>query len=73
MNLIKDHGTKLIGGAIAVVGTVTALDPAILQVLFGERGAGIVMAVGGLLTAIRGFQNSKASSVTSELEKQSNQ
>ena len=54
MQLLANHGTKLIGAAMTAVGAVAAADPATL----GKYGPAIVMIAGGLLTVLRGFQNS---------------
>lgn len=55
----KEHGTKLIGWVVSVVGALSAVDPALLQLVLGHRGLAIFTAVAGLLTVLRGKQNTK--------------
>ncbi len=59
MNLLSNHGTKLIGAAMTIVGAVAAADPATL----GKYGPAIIMIAGGLLTVLRGFQNSSSTPI----------
>lgn len=56
MSLIANHGTKIIGVLIIIFGAIAAADPGTL----GKYGPAIVMIAGGLLTVLRGFQNSAA-------------
>lgn len=58
MNLWSDHGTKLLGTFITVLGAITAAAPDTLTAIFGARAPAIAVAAGGLLTILRGFQNS---------------
>lgn len=55
----QEHGTKLIGSVVSAVGTLSALDPTLLQLVLGQRGLAIFTAVAGLLTVLRGKQNTK--------------
>lgn len=61
--LWKNHGTKVIGYATTVAGTIGALDPdtmtALLTAIAGERGPSLAMAVIGAITAYRGHLNTK--------------
>lgn len=59
MSIFKDHGTKLIGGLTTLVGLLGAVDPVVLQSAIGEKGVGYVVGAAGILTILRGFQNSK--------------
>lgn len=59
MNIFKDHGTKVIGGLTTLVGLLGAVDPAVLQATIGDKGMSYVVGVAGILTILRGFQNSK--------------
>ena len=54
MSVIANHGTKLIGAAITICGIVAAADPK----LMGQYGPAIVMIAGGIVTVLRGVQNS---------------
>lgn len=58
MNWFKSHGTKIIGGATTALGVLGAVDPNVLAGVLGPQGMAYVAAVGGLLTILRGFQNS---------------
>lgn len=58
MNLFKDHGTKLIGGLTTLVGLFGAIDPTVLQATIGDKGMSYVVGAAGILTILRGFQNS---------------
>ncbi len=60
MKLFADHGTKLIGSLTAAVGVLGAMDPAVITGLFGQNGMSYVATVAGILTILRGFQNTKA-------------
>lgn len=55
--MFKEHGTKIIGGAVTVLGVVAGINPAILAAL-GPWGIGAGVVAGGLWTILRGFQNS---------------
>lgn len=59
----KEHGTKIIGGATAVLGVVAAMTPQQLVDTFGQNAPGVVMAALGLLTVLRGFTNAKVNSI----------
>lgn len=56
--MFKDHGTKIIGTIFTLAGTFAAFSPEQVLALLGERGPGIVVALGGLATVLRGLQNS---------------
>jgi hypothetical protein len=56
--MFNEHGTKILGVVVTVLGLVVGLAPDQLTALFGERAPGIVMALGGVLTVLRGLQNS---------------
>lgn len=56
--MFKNHGTKIIGVAMGVLGTLMTLTPEQLTGLLGTRGAGIAVSLGALATILRGFQNS---------------
>ncbi len=58
MNLWTDHGTKLLGAFTTLLGLITAAAPDTLTSIFGPKGPAIAVAAGGLLTILRGFQNS---------------
>lgn len=53
MNPLPNHGTKILGAIMTILGAVAAAAPDTL----GKYGPAIVMAAGGLLTILRGFQN----------------
>lgn len=58
MGLFSNHGTKLIGAATTIVGALGALDPTVLVDTFGQKGVAGLTAFAGILTILRGFQNS---------------
>jgi hypothetical protein len=58
MSLFKNHATKLLGTLTAVVGALGAVDPTVLTGALGEKGIGVLTGVAGILTILRGFQNS---------------
>lgn len=58
MNWFKAHGTKILGTTLGALGVVTTMSPSTITDLLGDRGPGIVIACGGLLTFLRGLQNS---------------
>lgn len=58
MKLWQNHGTKIIGGAVTVLGTVAAVDPALVTAL-GPKAQAVAVIAGGLLTILRGIQNTK--------------
>lgn len=62
MNPLPNHGTKVLGGIVTVLGTIYAAiaqnaDPAMLALL-GKWAAPATLILGGVLTVLRGFQNS---------------
>ena len=59
-DLFSNHGTKFLGGLTAIVGAVGSLDPAVIQSIFGANGISYFTTLAGVLTILRGFQNSKA-------------
>jgi len=56
--MLNEHGTKILGVVIALLGSVMLLTPEQITAIMGERGPGIMTAIAGLLTVLRGFQNS---------------
>jgi hypothetical protein len=60
MSIFNDHGTKLLGGLTTAVGVLGSVDPAILQSIVGANGMSYFTAFAGILTILRGFQNTKA-------------
>lgn len=60
INMWHEHGTKIMGSLIALLGVIGALDPETLRLIFGERGPGIAAIVGGLLVIMRGIQGTIA-------------
>lgn len=56
--MFQDHGTKIIGAVSTVIGMAATLTPDQLTQLFGAKAPAIAMAVMGVLTILRGFQNS---------------
>lgn len=59
MNVIKEHGTKVIGYVGTAASILAAADPVMVQALIGERGPFIVTAALSFLTILRGHQNSR--------------
>lgn len=57
MNPLPNHGTKILGVVITALGVVVAASPDMLTNLFGQYAPGIAVAASGLLTILRGFQN----------------
>lgn len=57
--MFKDHGTKIIGAVTTVIGMAATLTPDQLAALFGPKAPAAAMAVMGILTILRGFQNSQ--------------
>ena len=58
MSLFKKHGTKLLGAATTVAGVVGAIDPLVLNEMLGPKGVSYLTGFMGILTILRGFQNS---------------
>jgi hypothetical protein len=58
-DVFKDHGTKLLGGLTTVIGAIGSIDPAVLQSIFGTNGMAYFTTFAGILTVLRGFQNTK--------------
>lgn len=53
MNVIANHGTKILGVIITLLGALDGVDPTV----FGKYGTVITLIIGGVLTTLRGFQN----------------
>ena len=60
MSLFRNHGTKLLGVVTTLIGTLSAADPAVLISALGNRGLSYLMALSGILTILRGLQNTNA-------------
>jgi len=58
MSLFATPGTKLLGTATAVIGVLGTVDPTALAAAIGPRGVAGLTAFAGILTILRGFQNS---------------
>lgn len=58
MSLFKNHATKLLGTATAIVGMLGTVDPTALTDAIGQKGVGVLTGIAGILTILRGFQNS---------------
>lgn len=56
--MLNEHGTKILGIIIALLGSVMLLTPDQITALMGARGPGILTGIAGILTILRGFQNS---------------
>lgn len=56
-NPLPKNGTKILGAVMTIIGAVAAANPATL----GKYGPAIIMIAGGLLTVLRGFQNTSNS------------
>lgn len=54
----RNHFTKVLGILITLLGGLLLLTPDQLEALFGEHAPRIAVSVAGLLTILRGFQNS---------------
>lgn len=63
MSFWKSHGTKIIGAATTAVGVLGAVDPNVLGAALGPKGTAYAAALAGILTIIRGVQNTNAQSV----------
>lgn len=57
MSWFKRNGTKALGSATAAIGVLSAVEPAVLTTILGPQGPSYVMAAAGILTLLRGFQN----------------
>jgi hypothetical protein len=53
MNPLPNQGTKILGIIITFLGTLQGVNPD----MFGKYGPSIMLIIGGLLTTLRGFQN----------------
>lgn len=64
ITLWQNHGTKLLGGLTALVGTVAVLTPAQFAVygVDGHTALRITAIASGLLTVLRGFANTASKS-----------
>jgi hypothetical protein len=62
MNVYREHGTKILGAIITVLGGFLLLPPDQQVALVGETAPKIAVSVTGLLTILRGFQNSRTQS-----------
>lgn len=60
MNWWKDHGTKILGAATAATQVIQATDPTVLATAIGPQGLNYVGAFLGIMTIIRGVQNTNA-------------
>lgn len=58
MSLFNDHGTKLLGSVTALLGALGTVDPTLLVGAIGQKGVAGLTAFAGILTILRGFQNS---------------
>lgn len=56
--MFANHGTKIIGAVSTVIGVAATLTPEQLTALFGPQAPSVAMTVMGILTIMRGFQNS---------------
>jgi hypothetical protein len=57
MSWWKSHGTKILGTATAAVGVLGTVDPTVLASTLGPKGISVLTGVAGILTILRGFQN----------------
>jgi hypothetical protein len=64
MNPWTNHGTKILGAIITLLGALSALSPDTLTQIAGPMGPGIAVAAGGILTVLRGFMNTAAATTT---------
>lgn len=55
---LNNHGTKVIGYITIAAGFLATADPALVGELLGERWQRWALLIAGLLTALRGHQNS---------------
>lgn len=55
----SNNGTKVIGAATTVVGVLGAVDPTVLAAALGPKGTAYAAALMGILTIIRGVQNTQ--------------
>lgn len=60
MSWWTNHGTKIIGAATTAVGVLGAVDPAVLGAALGPKGTSYAAALAGILTILRGVQNTNA-------------
>jgi hypothetical protein len=60
MNWWRDHGTKILGAATAATQVIQATDPTVLAAAIGPKGLNYVGAFLGIMTIIRGVQNTNA-------------
>lgn len=58
MSIFSNHGTKLLGGLTTIVGALGTVDPTVLTDTFGQKGVAALTGIAGILTILRGFQNS---------------
>jgi len=59
MSLFKDHGTKILGAVTTLIGALSASEPTLLIAALGQKGVSYLMALSGILTILRGLQNTK--------------
>jgi hypothetical protein len=57
MMMWKEHGTKIVGSVITILGVVGTLGPDSMIEIFGERGPGIAGIIAGVVVVLRGVQN----------------
>lgn len=60
MSWWASHGTKIIGATTAAVGVLGTVDPTVLAAALGPKGVSYATAVAGILTILRGIQNTNA-------------
>lgn len=58
MGPLPNHGTKVLGAIVTAIGLATTTYADALTNLLGPRAPGVMMMLAGLLTVLRGFQNS---------------
>lgn len=58
MNFLRENGTKILGVIVTLLGSLLLLTPDELSAIFGEHAPRVGVIIGGLLTILRGFQNS---------------
>ena len=58
MNVWTQHGTKILGTLITLLGGFLLLPHDQQVALVGETAPRVAVAISGLLTILRGFQNS---------------
>ena len=64
MDIIRAHGTKLLGVVVTLLGILVGLDAAQQIELFGDAAQAIATTAAGLLVIIRGWINTNAIKAT---------